>query len=192
MRLPRLIGFRRAVEMVVTGQSIDGKTALKLGVVDQLFTDTQTVLKSALHGDGSTVYEYQWLSSLLSCLGRGEIGGKVFVIAPRSDTAAVSAAVDVVELSARVSQETMLSAVAENREKSRVEVPKEEWLFPLLSRLSSSWLLLLCNFPSSVEEGWFQDGGTVCLSACYVEMPVCWHVAGSHGSQCTWDGRFDS
>lgn len=127
--MPRLIGFRKAVEMIVTGQAIDSKKAINLGLVDELFTNTQTVLKSGLRDDGNAFYEYQWLSGILMCIENRVIGKKPFTITQHKDTTAVGATVDVVQLSGRISEEVMMSAVSENwqecERKAELKYPRE-------------------------------------------------------------------
>jgi 3-hydroxyacyl-CoA dehydrogenase len=38
-RLPRLVGFRRGLEMITTGASVDADTALEIGLVDRVISD---------------------------------------------------------------------------------------------------------------------------------------------------------
>lgn len=47
--LPRLIGERRAVQMMLTGQAIAGMKALEFGLVDQLVERASDVVDAALH-----------------------------------------------------------------------------------------------------------------------------------------------
>jgi 3-hydroxyacyl-CoA dehydrogenase/enoyl-CoA hydratase/3-hydroxybutyryl-CoA epimerase len=47
-RLPRLIGLLRALNMIVTGQIISGKEALKYGLVDRLFSEV-TLLSETIN-----------------------------------------------------------------------------------------------------------------------------------------------
>lgn len=79
-------------------------------MVDQLWPATQTVLKSAAR-DGAAVYDYQWLSSLLSCIEKQEIGNKPFIVGTHTDTSAVSS---YVMLSGAISQREMMVSVDEN------------------------------------------------------------------------------
>ena len=129
VRLPRLIGFRQALKILVTGKGIDGKKALKMGVVDSLWPDTQTVLKSAAEGKGrGAVYDYQWLSSLINCIESREIGRKVFVVDKRTDTTAISSYVDIRALSGAMTQQEMMKTLdkewAECEKKAELKYPR--------------------------------------------------------------------
>lgn len=113
MRLPRLIGFRKALPFLVSGQAMNSKTALKLGVVDHLFSKTQTISTSA--GCTEASYDYQWLSSILLCMESRKIGSKPFVVKKRdSGATAVSAVVDV--RGEGLTLDIMASSITENWE----------------------------------------------------------------------------
>lgn len=43
VRLPKLIGLIRALDMILSGKTISGKNALKYGLVDRLFPDTRLI-----------------------------------------------------------------------------------------------------------------------------------------------------
>jgi 3-hydroxyacyl-CoA dehydrogenase / enoyl-CoA hydratase / 3-hydroxybutyryl-CoA epimerase len=45
-RLPRLIGIAQALDLILTGKKIDGKKALKLGLVDDLVPENQLLAKA--------------------------------------------------------------------------------------------------------------------------------------------------
>jgi len=47
--LPRLIGERRALQMMLSGDAVAGATALEFGLVDQLVEQAPDVLQAALH-----------------------------------------------------------------------------------------------------------------------------------------------
>lgn len=47
-RLPRLIGLGRALDMILTGESVDAKRALEIGLVTRLAPCRDTVIESAL------------------------------------------------------------------------------------------------------------------------------------------------
>lgn len=114
--------------MIVTGQAIDSKRAVSLGVVNQLFNSTQTVLKSDVQDDGSTVYEYRWLSELLTCMDSGSIGKKPLKITQRKGMIAVSSTVDVAQLSQRITREMFIASVSEEwqecERKAKLKYPK--------------------------------------------------------------------
>ena len=45
-RLPRLIGIAQALDLILTGKKVDGKKALKLGLVDDLVPENQLLEKA--------------------------------------------------------------------------------------------------------------------------------------------------
>ena len=57
--MPRLVGFRRALGFLITGQTVNAHKAFRLGVVDALMPTTQSSQKSR----GG--YEYTWLLDVL-------------------------------------------------------------------------------------------------------------------------------
>ena len=75
MRLPRVIGLSSALEFLLTGKQVDANKALKYGLVDCLFSATQTV-KPDDNTSGS--YQYQWLPELTTCLKARMIGKRKF------------------------------------------------------------------------------------------------------------------
>ena len=77
MRLPHVIGLSLALEFLLTGKQVDAKKALKYGLVDQLFSATQTIKPD--NNKGSS-YQYQWLPELMACLKAGRIGRHKFVL----------------------------------------------------------------------------------------------------------------
>ena len=99
---------------MVTGQTIDSKKAVKLGVVDQLLDSTQTVLLSGENDDGSTAYEYQWLSEVLQCMDGRAFGKRPFEITQRKGTIAANSTVDVAHLSETITQEMLIASVSED------------------------------------------------------------------------------
>ena len=73
-RLPRLIGFRQSLSLLLTGQAITAQKALKLGLVDYLMPNMETVVrKGEKSGEGKS-YEYKWLSGLLACVDQRKVG----------------------------------------------------------------------------------------------------------------------
>ena len=77
MRLPHVIGLSLALEFLLTGRQVDAKKALKYGLVDQLFSATQTIKPD---NDKSSSYQYQWLPELTACLKARRIGRHRFVL----------------------------------------------------------------------------------------------------------------
>ena len=65
--------------MIVSGSSISAKKALKLGLVDMLWTHTQSV-DTAPNSEGGSGrrYSYEWVSELTKCIDAGRIGKKLF------------------------------------------------------------------------------------------------------------------
>lgn len=76
-RLPYLIGLRRAISLIVSGQSIGAKKALQFGIVDALWSETQS--HSNQFG-----YEYDWIDELLQCIKKRKIGKRKFEITQRN------------------------------------------------------------------------------------------------------------
>ena len=128
MHLPKLIGFAEALRLIVTGQTVDGKTALKLGIVDKLFPDTQTIWKSAYSQDGSVTYDYQWLSGVLSCVEKRRIGRRKFVVRRREGAmAALNAVVTIGRPDNMRFEDVMMLEVEEYWEQSEA---KEKVKYP--------------------------------------------------------------
>ena len=71
MRLPHVIGLSLALDFLLTGKQVDAKKALKYGLVDQLFSATQTIKPG---NNTSSSYQYQWLPELTACLKARKIG----------------------------------------------------------------------------------------------------------------------
>ena len=61
IRLPRLIGFRQSLGLLVSGQSISAQKALSLGIIDALISNTTCCWKSSM-----AAYEYTWLLDILN------------------------------------------------------------------------------------------------------------------------------
>ena len=76
-RLPYLIGLRRAISLIVSGQSIGAKKALQFGIVDALWSETQSHSKQF-------GYEYDWIEELLQCIKKRKIGKRKFEITLRN------------------------------------------------------------------------------------------------------------
>lgn len=77
MRLPHMLGLSPALDLLLTGKQIDAKKALKCGLVDQLFSATQSV---KLDDGMNSYYQYQWLSELIACLKARKIGKQKFIL----------------------------------------------------------------------------------------------------------------
>ncbi len=127
--MPKLIGFNKALQLIVSGQAVDAKSALKLGIIDQLLPNSQTVLKSAHTRDGTMTYDYQWLTCVLSCMEGKKIGRKPFAIRKREGaTAAVNAIVTMNQLEGVHMQDAMNLVVdeywEESEEKEGVKYPE--------------------------------------------------------------------
>lgn len=91
MRLPRLIGFRQSLGLLISGQTLTGGQAQKVGIVDHLLSRTQSILKTSSRESGSALYDYQWLSEILNLVELRKIGNRPLVIEKRDITTAVSA-----------------------------------------------------------------------------------------------------
>ncbi len=78
VRLPRLIGMRKALEILLTGNPVKAHKAHSIGLVDLLMSDTHTLSTST--GEKSCSYDYKWLVSLLSLIERKAIGKREFLV----------------------------------------------------------------------------------------------------------------
>lgn len=74
-RLPRLIGFPRSLPLLVTGKTVTAKEALRIGLVDMLWTQTETEIQNGP--------SYAWRNELMSCIETGAIGRKRLPIQKR-------------------------------------------------------------------------------------------------------------
>ena len=77
MRLPHMLGLSLALEFLLTGKQVEAKKALKCGLVDHLFTCTQSV---KIENVTSSSYQYQWLPELTKCLMARKIGRHKFIL----------------------------------------------------------------------------------------------------------------
>lgn len=77
MRLPHMLGLSVALDFLLTGKQVDAKKALKYGLVDQLFSATQSIKQN---NDKSSCYQYQWLPELTGCLKARKIGKRKVVL----------------------------------------------------------------------------------------------------------------
>lgn len=77
MRLPLMLGLSVALDLLLSGKQIDAKRALRCGLVDQLFSATQSI-KTGHDTNGS--YQYQWLPKLTTCLKARKIGKRKFTL----------------------------------------------------------------------------------------------------------------
>ena len=90
VRLPRLIGMRRALEILLTGNPIKAYKAHCIGLVDLILPDTHTLVNST--GDLKSSYDYKWLVGLLSLIERKAIGKREFLVgSTRTDLVALDA-----------------------------------------------------------------------------------------------------
>lgn len=74
MRLPHMLGLSSALDFLLTGKQVDAKKAVKCGLIDQLFSATQSI---KLDNGG---YQYEWLPELTTCLKAREIGKQKFIL----------------------------------------------------------------------------------------------------------------
>ena len=77
-RIPYLIGLRKALPVLLTGDPITSKRALQLGLVDALWTRTQSISpeSSSKNSSPSICYKYEWIEELTECIQAGRIGKK--------------------------------------------------------------------------------------------------------------------
>ena len=125
-RLPRLIGFRNSLDLLLTGQSVTASKALKLGLVDCLFESTQSLPEGG--GGGHTKsYKYQWLSCMLDCLEKGKLGNKPLVLEYGNGTDAVEMGMgkDQVALSEEELWDRLGSCQWECEAKARMKYPRK-------------------------------------------------------------------
>jgi len=74
MRLPLKVGLSSGLDLLLTGKQINAKKAMKCGLLDELFTATDSVKTS------SGKYKYEWLPEITACLKKGKIGKRRFIL----------------------------------------------------------------------------------------------------------------
>ena len=72
--MPYLIGLRRALPLLLSGELISARRALKLGLVDALWVRTHCTVG----GGASGCHSYDWIEELAVCIDSGQIGVKRF------------------------------------------------------------------------------------------------------------------
>eukprot|EP00731_Ephydatia_muelleri_P016605 Em0009g1029a len=88
-RLPRQVGFRNSLDLILTGQPVTASKALNIGLVDCLFESTQSILEGGGGGEHPRSYKYQWLSCILDSVEKGRLGGKPLALEYGNGTDAV-------------------------------------------------------------------------------------------------------
>ena len=146
VRLPKLIGIKKSLDLIMSGQTINSKKALKLGIVDKLFTETRTILKSSPgEGEDGIVYDFMWLRDVLTCLEEGKIGKRPLLVNWRDGTTAVSSFVDMTKLPPDKIEEYMLSSFSENweecEEKSKTKYSQTPGFFQSIYEFFTNILL---------------------------------------------------
>ena len=116
-RLPRLIGFRQSLSLLLTGQAITAQKALKLGLVDYLMPNMETVVgKGEKSGEGKS-YKYKWLSGLLACVDQRKVGKRLFHVCTRPEALVAEAITVSVEGEVgTLSEEELTSRLSESWE----------------------------------------------------------------------------
>lgn len=76
-RLPRLIGLRQSLSLLLTGQAVDSHQALELGLVDEIWPERG-------------VSQYDWLNELVGCIEGKELGNKQLAVSLRGGMAVIS------------------------------------------------------------------------------------------------------
>ncbi len=112
----------------MSGESINGQKALKLGIVDHLSEKTQSTSSTSGDSGGGSSYKYEWLSCVLNCVDQKRIGNKQLLIRKRDGATAVSAVVGGERCLEELSEEGMMSSLAENWEECE---RKAEMKYPL-------------------------------------------------------------
>lgn len=95
MRLPRLLGFRGSLGMLLTGGPITAARALRMGVVDMLMPSTQTT--STQVSEHKFSYNYEWLTSVLTCLDRKKVGQKDILVESQHSELVATESIDVIK-----------------------------------------------------------------------------------------------
>lgn len=102
-----------------------------MGIVNELFNQTQTLVKSPSRKGEVALYEYEWLSSILSCIDDGKIGKKKLEIEKRDGVTAVSALVSESQLLNSITEETLIESFSENwnenEKKAELKYPRDEF-----------------------------------------------------------------
>ena len=92
VRLPRLIGLQKSLDLLISGRSITSTCAKELGLVDHLLSSTQSICRSSSSQQpGGAIYDYQWLNDVLNFLEQRKIGNQMVEVEKRGVATAVSA-----------------------------------------------------------------------------------------------------
>ena len=113
VRLPRLVGVKAALGIMLTGISVNANKALSMGLVDMLMTSTET---TATHlGERTYSYDYKWLTNILACVDKKRIGKKeILVESQHKDLVAVDSIVVSEEVSDESSEDELMSALGKH------------------------------------------------------------------------------
>jgi len=74
IRLPLKVGLSSALDLLLSGKHISAKNAIKCGLVDQLFTATNSVKSPGGQ------YQHEWLPEITTCLRKGRVGKRQFTL----------------------------------------------------------------------------------------------------------------
>lgn len=141
-RLPRLIGFRQSLSLLLTGQAINAQKALKLGIVDCLMPNMETVVRKEQKGGEGKSYEYKWLSGLVACVEQRKVGKRLFHVCTRPEALVVEAiTVNVDGAMGSLSEEELMSRLSESWEECEAKAAVKYPTPPGKGRLIPSYLL---------------------------------------------------
>ena len=137
-RLPRLIGFRQSLSLLLTGQAINAQKALKLGLVDYLMPNMETVVRK----EQRKSYEYKWLSGLVACVEQRKVGKRLFQVRTRPEALVAEAiTVNVEGTMGTLSEEELTSRLSESWEECEAKAAVKYPTPPGKGRLILSYLL---------------------------------------------------
>lgn len=111
-RLPRLIGFRQSLNLLLTGQAIDAQRALKLGLVDCLMPNLETLVQGGGSEGEEKSYEYKWLSNLLACVEQKKIGKRLIQVRSSKGISAVDITVNEERKMGLLTEEELMSELS--------------------------------------------------------------------------------
>ena len=121
-RLPRLLGFRRSLNLLLSGQSLTAQKALKVGLVDHVMSKTETLVHT--DGDGLRTYDYKWFSAVLTFIEHRNIGGRPFHVERREGSSAVECSVKLGEWTG-VSEDALNEGSAESWQQCEEKAKKK-------------------------------------------------------------------
>ena len=177
-RLPRLVGFRSSLDLILTGQPVTAGKALKLGLVDCLFESTQSILEGGGGGrEHSRSYKYQWLSCILDSVEKGRLGAKPLALeyGNGTDAAEMGMGNSLDTISEEVLWEKLGSSPGQVEAKARHKYPRETGVLGS----TVDHLMDLAVYVAAMFQMWQRVGSVMPAPyACLQTTLQCYHAPG--------------